>query len=111
MRNRDATWFEQHQDPQGRLRSLTKRSANQVMDVINEKWLVLAAVQKMKDKEGLQLAILNSIGQELARYHHRLAVMPGLDQVWFSKEMKELNQQLYELRQNFKIAEKLTSTI
>jgi hypothetical protein len=102
IRWHNAAWFDQHKDPEGRRRALTKEIADQLGETIKETWVLYgkalnqlnATLQTDKSPQGAFAtcnAYIRTIISALQQYRLVMQVVaPRMDDVWLKEMMDKV---------------------
>lgn len=98
-------------DPDQKMKNEIIAARDRTMDVVNTKWDLLARIREKPNSEGLQLAVLNGIGVEVARYHDLLGVLPDPEDLFLTNMYKAMEQEMKDMahKEKVKKIEELTS--
>lgn len=114
IRRTNTDWFDQHKDPDGRLRAFFKEYADKLNEIYREAWIQYTAAvnpqpternpnpqpTSIQNRVGLLNTMLNAL-REL-RVHYRM-VAPSIDEVYYRQQLDELRKAIYEKRQAEKV--------
>jgi DNA-binding transcriptional ArsR family regulator len=114
IRRSNVEWFDQHKDPDGRLRAFFKEYADKLNEIYRETWIQWNQAlnpqptdrnpnpqpTSIQNRIGLLNTMLNAL-REL-RIHYRM-VAPSMDEVYYRQQLEELKKAIYEKRQAEKV--------